>query len=311
MTSGYPHTDTGAQAQAPATTRPSQPPEGHALDTRLAWQAIQIRRAIISYAHRYPEVPFHLGGSLSCAEIMAVLFNGIMQTGAGKTGIAWEQRDRFVLSKGHASLALWPALLQAGLLSTADEERGMFGEGAVIGKQPKRDVARGIELSGGSLGMGLGYASGLAWALQRKGCPSRVFCLMGDGETDEGSVWEAASFAGHNHLKALTVVVDANGFQLDGPISQVLSSGPLTDKFDSFGFEVREADGHSTAELLDALQPSHDRPLAVIAHTIKGKGLSFAENDVRWHDRRLFDDGYHRALAELDEAQREVLARGL
>ena len=274
--------------------------------TDLALRAIEIRRAIVELAYRYSNMPFHLGGSLSCAEIMAVLLSGTMRLAS--SGVPWEERDRLVLSKGHACLALWPALEQVGLLSAQDRERGLFGEGAVWGRQPQRDVARGVELAGGSLGMGLGYASGLALAARRRQLSSRVFCVMGDGECDEGSVWEAASFAGHNKLAALTVVVDANGLQLDGPTSQVLDSGPLAGKFAAFGFDTREVDGHDVSALREALRVRGTRPVAVVAHTVKGKGLSFAEGEVEWHDRRINEDGYLRALAELDAAREEVLA---
>ncbi|MDI9589998.1 MAG: transketolase [Acidobacteriota bacterium] len=274
-------------------------------DTELALRAISIRRSVVELAHRYPDVPFHLGGSLSCAEIMAVLLGDVMRTGAD--GTPWEVRDRLVLSKGHASLALWPALVQCGLLSEEDYGRGLFGDDAVIGKQPKRDVSRGIELSGGSLGMGLGYASGLALAARRRGLPSRVYCVMGDGECDEGSVWEAASFAGHNRLGSLTVIVDANGLQLDGPTAQVLDSGPLTSKFAAFGFDVQVVDGHSVRELRDALLMRAERPMAVVARTVKGKGISFAEGNVTWHDHCLDEDGYSRAMTEFAAAEREVL----
>lgn len=273
---------------------------------QLSLNAIAIRRAVVEYAHQYPDIPFHLGGSLSCAEIMAVLLGDVMDTGI--RGSSWTERDRLVLSKGHASLALWPALLQAGLLTQEDIDKGMFGKDAIIGKQPRRDVRRGIELSGGSLGMGLGYASGLALAARRRGISSRVFCVMGDGECDEGSVWEAASFAGHNRLDALTVIVDANGLQLDGPTSQVLDSGPLSGKFAAFGFDVQEVDGHSVSDLQAALRPRGRKPRVVIAHTVKGKGLSFAEDDVKWHDRCLDEDGYRRAVEQLDAAAREVQA---
>ena len=275
--------------------------------TELALRAIDIRRQVIEFAHAHPDTPFHLGGSLSCAEIMAVLLGTIMHTGAGD--VPWEERDRLVLSKGHASLALWPALLQAGLLSKEDFDRGMFGPEAVIGKQPRRDTSRGIELSGGSLGMGLGYAAGLALAARRKNLPSRIYCVMGDGECDEGSVWEAASFAGHNRLGSLMVIIDANGLQLDGPTSQVLDSGPLTGKFAAFGFDVQQVDGHDVAALANVLTTRSDRPLVVVAHTVKGKGLSFAENDVKWQDRCLDEDGYSRAVAELGAARKEVLDR--
>jgi transketolase N-terminal domain/subunit len=275
---------------------------------RLSLSAIEIRREVVGFAHRYPDTPFHLGGSLSCAEILAVLLGAVMRTGVGQTGREWERRDRLVLSKGHASLALWPALRQAGLLTSEDLDRGLFGPDAVVGKQPRRDVSRGIELSGGSLGMGLGYANGLALAAQRRGLDSRVFCVMGDGECDEGSVWEAANFAGHNRLSSLCVVVDKNGIQLDGPTAQVMDSGPLQDKFAAFGFEVREVNGHDVEALCDVLSRPADRPLAVMAHTTKGKGLSFAEDHVAWHDHRLSDDEYRLAMSELAAAEQEVLA---
>jgi transketolase N-terminal domain/subunit len=276
-------------------------------NTVLALRAIEIRKAVVELAYRYSSMPFHLGGSLSCAEILSVLLSGVMRLATDD--VPWEERDRLVLSKGHASLALWPALEQVGLMSAQDRERGLFGEGAVMGRQPRRDVGRGVELSGGSLGMGLGYAAGLALAARRKGLPSRIYCVMGDGECDEGSVWEAASFAGHNRLGSLMVVIDANGLQLDGPTSQVLDSGPLTGKFAAFGFDVQQVDGHDVAALANVLTTRSDRPLVVVAHTIKGKGLSFAENDVKWHDRCLDEDGYRRAVAELEAARKEVLDR--
>lgn len=290
-----------ADVTGSATTRLSR--------TDLALRAIDIRQAIVELAHRYDSLPFHLGGSLSCAEILAVLLSDTMRL--GKEGdVPWVERDRLVLSKGHASLALWPALAQVGLLSSEDLERGLFGEGAVIGRQPKRDVARGIELSGGSLGMGLGYACGLALAARRRGLGSRVFCVMGDGECDEGSVWEAASFAGHNRLNTLTVVVDANGLQLDGTIAKVLDSGPLTEKFAAFGFDVHMVDGHDVTSLRETLSIHGTRPQVVLARTTKGKGLSFAENDVAWHDHNLDDERYQLALAELEAAREEVRAHG-
>ena len=155
---------------------------------RLSGLALDIRKTVVEFAHANPNMPFHLGGSLSAAEILAVLYGGVMRTGAD--GTPWEQRDRFVLSKGHASLALYPALLHAGLVSQEDIDRGLLGPNAVLFKHPRRDPARGIETSGGSLGMGLGYACGLAIAANRRASGSRVFCLLGDGECNEGSVWE-------------------------------------------------------------------------------------------------------------------------
>lgn len=273
------------------------PAPGPADRRRLSAFALDIRRAVVEFAHGTPSIPFHLGGSLSAAEVLAVLYGGVMRTGTD--GTPWEQRDRFVLSKAHASLALYPALLHAGLISNEDADRGLLGPNAVLFKHPRRDPARGIETSGGSLGMGLGYACGLAIAASRRGLGSRVFCLVGDGECNEGSVWEAAALAGHLGLSSLTVVVDVNGLQLDGPTAQVLDTGGLAEKFRAFGFEAIEVDGHDVSALWSVLAPSHARPRAVLAHTIKGKGLSFTENCVEWHDNKLTDELYERAVREL------------
>lgn len=264
---------------------------------RLSGLALDIRKTVVEFAHANPDMPFHLGGSLSAAEVLAVLYGGVMRTGTD--GTPWDQRDRFVLSKGHASLALYPALLHAGLVSQEDIDRGLLGPNAVLFKHPRRDPARGIETSGGSLGMGLGYACGLAIAANRRASGSRVFCLLGDGECNEGSVWEAAALAGHMGLASLTVIVDVNGLQLDGPTAQILDTGSLAEKFRAFGFEAIEVDGHDVSALWSVLAPSHNRPRAVLAHTTKGKGLSFAENCVEWHDNKLTDELYAQAVREL------------
>ncbi len=264
---------------------------------RLSGLALDIRKTVVEFAHANPDTPFHLGGSLSAAEVLAVLYGGVMHTGTD--GTPWDQRDRFVLSKGHASLALYPALLHAGLVSQEDIDRGLLGPNAVLFKHPRRDPARGIETSGGSLGMGLGYACGLAIAANRRASGSRVFCLLGDGECNEGSVWEAAALAGHMGLASLTVIVDVNGLQLDGPTAQILDTGSLAEKFRAFGFEAIEVDGHDVSALWSVLAPSHNRPRAVLAHTTKGKGLSFAENCVEWHDNKLTDELYAQAVREL------------
>lgn len=264
---------------------------------RLSGLALDIRKTVVEFAHANPDMPFHLGGSLSAAEVLAVLYGGVMHTGTD--GTPWDQRDRFVLSKGHASLALYPALLHAGLVSQEDIDRGLLGPNAVLFKHPRRDPARGIETSGGSLGMGLGYACGLAIAANRRASGSHVFCLLGDGECNEGSVWEAAALAGHMGLASLTVIVDVNGLQLDGPTAQILDTGSLAEKFRAFGFEAIEVDGHDVSALWSVLAPSHNRPRAVLAHTTKGKGLSFAENCVEWHDNKLTDELYAQAVREL------------
>lgn len=297
-------------AQAPVVPMPVPDEEMHLdpeVKQRLELDACDIRDAVIAYAERYEGMPFHFGGALSSAEILATLFGYVMHT--GKDGTPWEGRDRFVLSKAHAAIALYPALLKAHLISQDDIDRGLFGPDAVLFKHPRRDPARGLETSGGSLGMGLGYAAGLALALRRKKLPSRVFCLVGDGECNEGSTWEAAAFAGHNALGALTVIVDANGMQLDGPTSEILDTAPLGQKFAAFGFETVEVDGHSVEALARALSAPHRLPRAVIAHTTKGKGLSFAAGNVAWHDHKLDRELWDAATAEIAK-EREAIIRG-
>lgn len=271
----------------------------------LALEACDIREAVIRTAERYEGMPFHFGGSFSAAEILATLFGAVLHTGAD--GTPWEERDRFVLSKAHAAVALYPALLAAHLISEEDIDAGLFGPDAVLFKHPRRDPARGLETSGGSLGMGLGYAAGLALALRRKRLPSRVFCLLGDGECNEGSIWESAAFAGHMKLGSLTAIVDANGMQLDGPTAEILDTAPIGQKFAAFGFEVVEVDGHSIEALFRALASPHRLPRAVIAHTIKGQGLSFAEGEAAWHDHALGRELWEQAMSEIEAERGKIL----
>ena len=232
------------------------------LEFDLRHEALAVRRGIIELAHRYRSTPFHIGGACSVADIVSVLLNKVMQV--GHRDCEWELRDRLILSKAHTSLALFPALLRAEMISQEDIDRGVFGPDAVLFKHPLRDPQRGFEISGGSLGMGLGYAAGLGLSLRRKDLPSRVFCILGDGECDEGSIAR---------------------------------------KFDAFGFESVEVDGHDVLALYDALKQQTLRPRAIIAHTIKGKGLSFAENNVSFHDACVTDDLYEQALLDLKVAE--------
>lgn len=281
----------------------------------LELRALDIRRKAVGFALDDPSHPYHLGGSLSAAEILAVLLNEVMHTGID--GTPWDNRDRLVLSKAHAALALYPALEQAGYLSEEDMSRGLYGPQAVIFKHPRRDLSRGIELSGGSLGLGPAHACGLVMAQRRLGRKGRVFCILGDGECNEGSVWESVAFAGHNRLGELTFIVDVNGLQLDGPTADILGPTPdgtssLAKTFASFGWDVVEVDGHDVIALRDALittpfSPSHTAPRVVLAHTVKGKGLSFTENRVEWHDNLMTDEERTRAVMELDAQEEAIL----
>ncbi len=281
----------------------------------LELRALDIRRKAVGFALDDPAHPYHLGGSLSAAEIFAVLLNEVMHT--GKDGTPWDNRDRLVLSKAHAALALYPALEQAGYVSEEDMSRGLYGSEAVLFKHPRRDLCRGIELSGGSLGLGPAHACGLVMANRRFCRTGRVFCILGDGECNEGSVWESVAFAGHNRLGELTFIVDVNGLQLDGPTADILGPTPdgtssLAKTFASFGWDVIEVDGHDVIALRDALiptpfSPAHTAPRVVLAHTVKGKGLSFMEDRVEWHDNLMTEEERMRVAMEFDARKEAIL----
>ena len=166
----------------------------------------------------------------------------------------------------------------------------------------KKDLQKGIEFSGGSLGLGLSYAVGVAYACRKKGLKNRVFVIVGDGELNEGITWEALMFAAHNHLNNLTIIVDHNHLQADGFIEDVMNTSPLEEKCISFGFDTDVVDGHSVPDLFEAFaKKTEDSPRAIIAETIKGKGVSFIENKVKWHHGSLNEQRYLKALKELEE----------
>jgi transketolase len=238
----------------------------------------------------------HLGGGLSMMEIMAALYFGTLRYDVKNP--RWEQRDRFILSKGHGALAYYTALSLAGFIN--EEELATFKcSNSELSGHPHMDLDRGIEFSSGSLGQGLALGVGSALALRRRANDtSRVFVLLGDGEINEGSIWEAAMSAAHFKLSRLTVIVDKNGFQYDGSTQAVMDMGDLTVKWGSFGWMTRSVDGHDILALIDAMHMPHDKPLAIIAHTVKGKGVSFMENSRLWHHRRLSQEQFEQAMAE-------------
>lgn len=241
----------------------------------------------------------HLGGGLSMMEIMAVLYLGVMKI--YPDNMEDENRDRFILSKGHGTLALYTAMNQVGLIS--DEELFTFkSNDTFLTGHPIINLKRGIEFSSGSLGQGVSLGVGTALALKRKNNnSSRIFVLVGDGECDEGSVWEAAMSAAHYNLKNLIVIIDKNGLQYDGATEKVLSLGNLSSKWEAFGWDALDVDGHNIEQLYHVFQEKHDKPLAVVAHTIKGKGISFMENNPLWHHSVLSADKYKEALADLEK----------
>ena len=269
-----------------------------ALLKRLEAQARQIRRNV--WRALRAGGSGHAGGSSSAADILAALYFHRLRIRS--TEPDWPERDRFVLSKGHANAALGAALAQAGFIEDGVLDR-FYGFDSPFGMHPDIKVA-GVEMCTGALGHGLAVAMGMALGARIQKQAFHSFVMLGDGELHEGSNWEAAMAASHYRLANLTAIVDRNKISQSGPVAEIVGIEPLADKWRAFGWEVREIDGHDMSEIVDALDavPLHaDRPTALIAHTIKGKGVSFAENTYLWHSNNVNDEIYARALAELGE----------
>lgn len=254
-----------------------------------------IRKGIIERSYTAGKNSAHVGGSLSSVEVLAVLFHQVLKRNQDD----FANRDRFILSKGHASLALYCTLESAGLL-TKEEVDTFEQNGSHYTAHPKKHIAKGLEFSGGSLGLGMSYAVGVAEALKEKGSPARVFALLGDGECNEGIIWESLMFAKHRSLDNLTVIVDHNHLQADGPIETVLDTKDIAAKFTAFGYNTQTVDGHNTDDLLSAFNNlAEGTPNAIIAETVKGKGVSFMENKTNWHFASLPESKYKKAMSEL------------
>ena len=245
----------------------------------------------------------HLGGAFSCIEMLAALYLEVMKRAPEGSGRPYE--DRFILSKGHAAPALYAAMRQVGLVAE-DELDAFKGDGAFLSGHPSRNVKRGIDFSSGSLGQGLSLAVGVCLAARLKQDDFRTFVVLGDGECDEGSVWEAAMAAAHYRLGNLVAIVDANVLQYDGATGDVMSLGDLPAKWGAFGWEVEEIDGHEFAQVVPALERRSDIPRAVIARTVKGKGAGFAENARAWHHAKLTESLYLQALCDLGLGEEEA-----
>jgi transketolase len=239
----------------------------------------------------------HVACAFSLVEVLAVLYRSHLQLSA--------QRDYLVLSKGHGVMAQYACLRELGHISSADV-RSYFHDGTRLKGLADAHIP-GVEASSGSLGHGLSVGVGLALAARRLGTDQRVYAIVGDGELNEGSVWEALQFAAHFELSNLCVIVDANGFQAMGSTREVMRLGRLRDKFAAFGFAAVEADGHDETALdvsLTSLKRlAGSQPRALIAHTVKGKGVSFMEGDNRWHYTRLSPQSYAAAMRELLERE--------
>ncbi len=242
----------------------------------------------------------HIGAILSCVDIMAVLYSGVLRYRAEDP--AWIMRDRFVLSKGHAGVAVYTALAESGFFPV--KELGRYGEsGGPFSCHVSHKHVPGVEVSTGSLGHGVCMACGMALNGKIYKQDYHVYVLVGDGECNEGAVWETAMLAAQKKLNNFTVIVDRNGMQAMGNCDEVLNMEPLAAKWKDFGWEVKEVDGHDHKRLKQALSSRHEeKPTAVICKTIKGHGVSFMENNLLWHYRDPQGSDYENAMRELEAA---------
>jgi transketolase len=239
----------------------------------------------------------HPGGSLSCVEIISTLYFNEMKVDTNNPH--WDNRDRFVLSKGHAAPALYAVLAHNGFFPKS-ELISLRKYGSILQGHPDAKKTPGVDASTGSLGQGVSIAVGMALGARLSGRQNKVYTLIGDGEMDEGQVWEAFMAANHYNLDNLTIILDYNGLQIDGPCETVMSLGNVKAKVEAFGFTTIEVNGHDISQLHDAFAaPFNNRPKFIIAHTVKGKGVSFMENQFGWHGRAPSDEEVKTAVAEL------------
>ena len=259
--------------------------------------AVNVRKGIIEAV--YNAKSGHPGGSLSAADILTVLYFNQMNINPKQPNSP--SRDRFVLSKGHASPALYSVLAERGYFDKEELKKFRKIDSFLQGHPDMKKIP-GVDCSTGSLGQGLSIANGMAMASKLNGDGYRVYCLLGDGEIEEGQIWEAAMTSAHYKLDNICVILDKNNLQIDGTTSSVMNSSPVNKKFESFGFEVIEVDGHNIQELIDAFNMAKQikgKPTAIIANTIKGKGVSFMENKVDWHGKAPNAEQYEIAMNEL------------
>ncbi len=261
----------------------------------------KIRREIIEMVYRTGNTGAHLGGSLSMVEILVALYSNFVTYDPKNPNS--ESRDRVILSKGHAALALYPVLAEYGIIE--QELLQTFKQnGSKLGGHPSLNGLSGIEFSSGSLGQGLSYGVGVGLALKRKSnYSSKVYVILGDGECDEGSVWESAMSASHYNLNNLIAIIDVNKIQYDGDTNSVMALEPFKEKWEYFGWEAHVVDGHDLNELIKMLEYSQKikKPIVILAETIKGKGISFMENNPKYHNAFLTQKMYEDAMNELEK----------
>ena len=267
------------------------------LDLKI--KANEIRKGIVTAVHSAKAG--HPGGSLSAADIMTYLYFEEMNIDPANPKKA--DRDRFVLSKGHVAPALYSTLAQRGFFPV-EELKTLRKLGSRLQGHPCMQETPGVDMSSGSLGQGFSAAAGMAMAAKLRGDDYRVYALCGDGEIQEGQIWEAAMFAGFRKLDNLVLIVDNNNLQIDGAIDEVCSPYPITDKFKAFNFNVIEIDGHDFAQIDAAFKKARETkgmPTAIVAKTTKGKGVSFMENQASWHGTAPNDEQYQVAMDDLNK----------
>jgi len=269
----------------------------------LEEKAKVLRKTLLTMIHESQSG--HPGGSLSAADIVAALYFDELRVDPQNP--QWENRDRFVLSKGHVCPVLYSALAMRGFFPM-EEILTLRKYGSILQGHPDMKRTPGVDISTGSLGQGISCAAGMALACKRDGKNARVFCMVGDGESQEGQVWEATEAAVKYKLDNMVIFVDNNGLQNDGTCEQIMPTQDLAAKFDSFGCRVYKIDGHKMAEIVDVLETIRNaeggKPHVVVAKTVKGRGVSFMENVVMWHGVAPNDEEYAKAIAEVEEGLR-------
>ncbi|WHH56840.1 transketolase [Petroclostridium sp. X23] len=274
------------------------------LINELQRKAAKIRMHIVDSV--YCAGSGHPGGSLSIAEILSVLYFHEMKLEPNNP--MWADRDRFVLSKGHAAPAYYAAIAEKGYIPV-EELKNLRKIDSILQGHPDMKKIPGIDMSTGSLGQGLSAANGMALVGKADQKDYRVYAIVGDGEIQEGQIWEAVMTAAHYKLDNLTVFLDHNGLQIDGNVTQVMSPYPLKEKFSAFGWNVIEIDGNDIAQIMNAIQEAKqvkDMPTVIICNTVKGKGVSFMENQVGWHGAAPSKEQYDMAIGELQETLKKL-----
>ena len=270
--------------------------------------ANEIRKGIVTAVHSAKAG--HPGGSLSAADIYTFLYFEEMNIDPANPQM--EDRDRFVLSKGHTAPGLYSTLANRGYFPVEDLTT-LRKLGSYLQGHPCMQHIPGVDMSSGSLGQGISAAVGMALGARMNQKDIRVYTLLGDGEIEEGQVWEAAMFAGHRKLDNLTVIVDNNGLQIDGPVTEVCSPYPIDKKFEAFNFHVINVDAHDFDALRAAFKEARETkgmPTAIIAHSLKGRGVSFMEGSIDWHGKAPNDEEYAIAMADLEKIGEELAKEG-